>query len=184
MAVVLGSLTTQFTPPAACASVVTNIYNSPGNGVFAGPLTPGNCFPSSYNPTASTYYYSPAHLCPVGYGPACSSVAPVINQGESETRITCCPTYEILAIFCSTYCGKSNGMLTHRKPCPIHMQPISYILVGVHASLPAGDCARRCVACIHRRLDERCGRDGYRGRQQWRWNSSGRPSCERIRHPD
>ncbi|KAK0620637.1 hypothetical protein B0T14DRAFT_429914 [Immersiella caudata] len=91
----LGPLTTQFTPPATCASFVSNIYYSPGNGVFAGPLTSGNCFPTGYNPSADRYF-SPAHLCPVGYGPACSTVASIINQGQSETRITCCPTYEML----------------------------------------------------------------------------------------
>ncbi|KAK4441903.1 hypothetical protein QBC34DRAFT_457435 [Podospora aff. communis PSN243] len=58
----LGSLTTQFTPPAECSSSIKHIYMSPGDGVFAGPLTPGTCFPSGYNPTVGNYY-SPAYVC-------------------------------------------------------------------------------------------------------------------------
>jgi hypothetical protein len=93
----LGPMTTAYTPSGGrsgdCVKSLSGWYQSGGVGVdYNGPIgiTGNPCLPPKYTPT-STAYYSPGLFCPVGYGPASSSVT--IDPGSEAQSITwCCPT--------------------------------------------------------------------------------------------
>lgn len=97
MSVVVGSLTTIFTPAPGCTDSGQRWLIHPscpaGNNCFydlLGPSAPGfqggACFPPGYSPER-TAYFSPAVGCPAGFTTAC------IATGDSGLSVTCCPTF-------------------------------------------------------------------------------------------
>ncbi|KAJ6031355.1 hypothetical protein N7540_002087 [Penicillium herquei] len=94
-------LTTTFTPPPACTTNTwfieyvsgTNYYTEILTGsntswwLSLGPTETATCYPSGYQASSETYF-SPG-ICPEGYWTAAQTV--VTNDGDSETRGTCCP---------------------------------------------------------------------------------------------
>ncbi|KAI2622391.1 hypothetical protein GGR54DRAFT_62049 [Hypoxylon sp. NC1633] len=129
--VILGPLTTTWTPPPACSVVVASC--STCGGGWQAQTCPGantvhdnmNCWPPRtsgvYTPQQAFLgwgVYSPANVCPFGYSTACSQKGAgatgdftfEFQPRESETAIGCCPTGY------SCYRGRGDqtclGMLT------------------------------------------------------------------------
>ena|ERR1700753_2403384 len=100
MAVNVGPLTTIFTPPASCTSVVTLGF-SPEYGdevsLFIGhwaSYTPASaaCYPQSATPFdfwTQEYYWSPG-ICPEGFTTACNYG--VVTHGPDTSASLCCPS--------------------------------------------------------------------------------------------
>ncbi|KAI1303825.1 hypothetical protein F5Y03DRAFT_359192 [Xylaria venustula] len=95
----VGSLTSEFTPPATCLgqgiqtfqyyisdqthhSMHFNHYLTVGPGAAA-------CFPSNKFPYSGSYY-SPGR-CPSGYSAACTTTGENSVDNAIETTVTCCP---------------------------------------------------------------------------------------------
>ncbi|KAK3315777.1 hypothetical protein B0H66DRAFT_270756 [Apodospora peruviana] len=125
--ILLGPLTTTFTPPASCASS-TGIHivatycgpddPNPAGCVYwaEGPIQPATeCYPPKHNPTVRRYY-SPG-LCPSGYTPGCTSRA-IVETTVTETIYTCCPT----ALGYDFSCGQIEYAWQRTLGCTVSLQ--------------------------------------------------------------
>ncbi|KAK4670934.1 hypothetical protein QC764_605060 [Podospora pseudoanserina] len=109
----IGPLTTTFSAPSSCATVLSNFYEvfegDKESSYVQGPLFPTHkdCFPSGYDPEP-TKYYSPG-FCPQEYTAACSSVR--TSSTVTETAIACCPNYGV-EYTCATESKPESGCTT------------------------------------------------------------------------
>ncbi|KAK0658295.1 hypothetical protein QBC41DRAFT_369176 [Cercophora samala] len=109
----IGPLTTTFSAPSSCATVLSNFYEvfegEKESSYVQGPLFPTHkdCFPSGYDPEP-TKYYSPG-FCPQEYTAACSSIR--TSSTVTETAIACCPNYGV-QYTCATESQPESGCTT------------------------------------------------------------------------
>jgi hypothetical protein len=85
------ALTTTFTPPLSC---LQNYYVTKNGDILLGPSPAASeCYPSGWN-TNPGLFFSPGLFCPSAYVTAYIMHETIMPA--TETRVTCCPTYETL----------------------------------------------------------------------------------------
>lgn len=133
----LGPLTTTFTYPSSCASVVQQCATcdyawqaqtcSDNSANTMGIQDNANCWPPRSNLSVATPvalvgwgFYSPGLICPTGYHTACSATGSIgggfgfmYSPAPSETAIGCCPGYALSSVSVPRNgCGLSTPPLT------------------------------------------------------------------------
>lgn len=91
----VGPLTTTFTPPSTCLSIITSTTSRPSYSLFIGHWALGdlNCYPSVTSSIDfwSDYVWSPG-ICPSGYSTACTYDPSAISFDPAATASLCCPS--------------------------------------------------------------------------------------------
>jgi len=135
----VGALTTTFTPAPSCVESFSHLYiNHTKNGAgpaIAGPVITSGCVPDQYDLHVSKYY-SPG-ICPSGYAAACSSSNAIGSQ--TETVITCCPSYATRRVpywqkGMSNSRGQTLYLRVHGSPLRVGIDPPVHLQGGGRCS--------------------------------------------------